>query len=153
MPGREVDEDQIGALVLPASREKGGNYAPAHSEFNLKTERVMTMGYDLYNKHGDYFRANAESWRSLLNTAKKHGWKPAGTLAPEFNEGGDTSDFDKAKWAGGYFTNDFQRVSDDDARNIAAALRKAFETDKFSHEEWYIRHFVAYCQNGSFVIW
>src|SRR5215475_9360025 len=114
----------------------------------------MTMGYDLHNKHGDYFCASGGSWEFLLDTARKHGWEPSGTLAPEFDEGGETSASDRASWTGGYFSNDFQRVSDNDARNIAAALRKALKTDKFtSQSEWFIRHFTAYCQNGSFVIW
>ena len=112
------------------------------------------MGYDLHNKYGDYFCATVASWDFLLDIARKHGWEPSGTLAPEFNEGGETSAFDRANWAGGYFSNDFQRVSDNDARNIAVALRKALKTDKFSHErEQFIRHFTAYCQNGSFEIW
>jgi hypothetical protein len=114
---------------------------------------MMTMGYDLHNKHGDYFRANIARWPFLLDTARKHGWEPSGTLAPEYNEGGETTAFDRATWDGGYFSNDFQRVSDNDARNIAAALRKALKTAEFSPEdEWYLRHFIAYCQNGSFEI-
>lgn len=107
------------------------------------------MGYDLTNNEGDYFRANVGAWGFLLDTAQKHGWKPAGTLAPEYM----TSEAERAAWDGDYCSNDYQRVSDDDARNMAAALRKALRADEFSHEdEWYVRHFVAYCQNGSFEI-
>lgn len=111
------------------------------------------MGFDLHNNHGDYFRATASGWQLLLEAARKHGWEPAGTLAPEFNEGGVTSEAERADWEGGYYSNDYQRVGSDDARNMAAALRTALKTDKFSDEdEWYIRHFAAYCQSGSFEI-
>jgi hypothetical protein len=46
------------------------------------------MGYDLRNRQGDYFRANTSGWDHLTEAALAFDWKPAGTLPPEFDEGG-----------------------------------------------------------------
>jgi hypothetical protein len=43
------------------------------------------------------------------------GWQPAGTLPPE----------DGGEWDGGYFSNDGQRVADEDARSLADTLERA----------------------------
>jgi hypothetical protein len=113
------------------------------------------MGIDLSNKYGDWFRASFGAWGDLLQMANKHGWEPAGTRTPVH------WDVDGPKpaeeWCGTYFSNDGQWVTDDDARNIASALRKALYEEKFERDgdpDWpqYVRHFVTFCQNGEFRI-
>jgi hypothetical protein len=54
-------------------------------------------------------------WGNLLRLAETYGWIPAGTILDDPHE----------KWNGGYQTNDHQRVTADDARNLAGALSRA----------------------------
>jgi hypothetical protein len=72
----------------------------------------MTM--DLTGPAGDFGFTNT-AWEHLLRLASLAGWQPAGTLPPE--GAGD--------WDGNYFTNDGQRVGDEDARGLAEALERA----------------------------
>ena len=84
------------------------------------------MGYDLRNKQGDYFGANIGAWDHLTEAALAFDWKPAGTLHPIDDEfGGEPFLTFEARWDGGYFSNDYQRVTDEDASELAAALRRA----------------------------
>lgn len=138
------------------------------------------MGYDLHNRQGDYFRANISGWDHLTEAALAFEWKPAGTLPPQFDEGGRVTCYDtfEARWEGGYFSNDHQRVTEEDARELAAALRRAIaaaegiEADKFAKvefSEWhnlsaraenaaknlnvsFVRKFAEYCEKGGFLI-
>jgi hypothetical protein len=77
------------------------------------------MGVDLSGKHGSQ-SYNWWAWRDLLEMARSNGWKPVGTTTA-----------DDPDWNGDYFSNDGQRVTDDDAHAIADALsvavRDAFE--------------------------
>ena len=95
------------------------------------------MGMDLSGK-GGYFRFSNYGWRAALELAHEHGWEPAGTVPPKFTVyalDGVTVDEVRtraerqsyANWSGGYFTNDYQVVSDEDAANIAAALERALD--------------------------
>ena len=95
------------------------------------------MGMDLSGK-GGYFRFSQRRWRAVLELAHEHGWEPAGTVPPEFTvyaPDGVTVDEVRtraerqsyANWSGGYFTNDYQVVSDEDAANIAEALERALD--------------------------
>jgi hypothetical protein len=79
----------------------------------------------------------------MQDLAKRHGWKPQGTVFdtdiqyqsrggnlddPEINqelwrEAGN----DVKSWPGSYATNDFQWVTEEDARNMADALERAVE--------------------------
>lgn len=77
------------------------------------------MGYDLRNEQGNYFGVNGNAWDHCFEAAIAFDWKPAGTLPPE-----DEFEFE-CRWSGRYFGNDYQRVTDEDARKFAAALRKA----------------------------
>jgi hypothetical protein len=77
------------------------------------------MGFDLSGE-GGYFRAGIMSWSPLLEAAEAFGWQPAGTLPPR-----EPEDFPPDKWSGGYHSNDYQAVTDADARNLAKALRRA----------------------------
>jgi hypothetical protein len=94
------------------------------------------MGVDLYGKQGHmYF--NWTGWRKILALANQYGWQPMGTQAPgpllsvegeELEPGWNDDD-----WKGDYFSNDRQRVTAEDAVNIAAALERAPE-DIFDHD-------------------
>lgn len=75
------------------------------------------MGFDLTG--GESF--NWHSWRGCLDVAKAFGWKPAGTAPPPPehrppNAGGR---------GGGYFSNDFQSVTESDAKDLSRALFRA----------------------------
>ena len=72
------------------------------------------MSVDLIG-HGDA-SFNWDSWRECLDIAIAFGWQPAGTIAPTYHDGA---------WAGGYCSNDFQEVSDSDARALGRALHRA----------------------------
>lgn len=74
------------------------------------------MGYDLRGT-GGVFRLNTSGWMDLLDLAHRHGWQPAGTEAPEYDP----------DWDGGYFTNDYQIVTDEDASALADALEDALD--------------------------
>ena len=84
------------------------------------------MGYDLHGR-GGYCCVHIEDWRPCLETAQTWGWKPAGTLLPygppeaEGNPGPDW------KWCGTYISNDWQEVTDEDAKAFAAALDRAIK--------------------------
>src|SRR3712207_9235910 len=86
------------------------------------------MGRDLSGE-GGYFRFSIHGWCAALELAHEHGWEPAGTEPPEFTvyaPDGVTVDEVRtraerqryANWDGGYFTNEYQVVSDEDAANI-----------------------------------
>ena len=85
------------------------------------------MGMDLLSAHGNLY-LNHFSWHDCLECAYEFGWRPEGTIAPI-----DSHD----KWDGSdYFSNAFQSVTDDDARNLGEALLRgvaaisALEQDK-----------------------
>lgn len=61
---------------------------------------------------------NWNTWHSALNVALKFGWTPVGTSAP-LNFG--------REWCGSYTSNDFQTVTDSDARALASALLQAVD--------------------------
>lgn len=63
-------------------------------------------------------RFNLFAWQCCLGTAFYFGWEPAGTDAAE--------DF-PGEWDGDYFTNDRRGVTNEDARALAAALRRAIQ--------------------------
>ena len=73
------------------------------------------MGMDLFGKHGDE-RFNIHGWRMCLERAIEFGWTPERTVA--------ATDF-PGEWQGGYCTNDYQEVTDRDARTLGEALLRA----------------------------
>ena len=80
------------------------------------------MGMDILFNRGD-FRCSARFWGECLTLAEVFGWIAAGTEAPcECVQGVITRD-----WGGGYGTNDYQQVTDEDARAFAAALKRGIE--------------------------
>jgi hypothetical protein len=85
------------------------------------------MGVDLFGHGGAMF--NWHAWRSCLNIAEKFGWVPAGTEAPSWNEGGDIPPADRdPEWDGSYFCNEFQSVTDTDAKAMARSLYRALNS-------------------------
>ena len=135
------------------------------------------MGYDLRNEQGDYYGANIGAWGHLTEAALAFDWKPAGTLHLIDDEGGGKR-YETFEARGGYFSNDYQRVTDEDARELAAALRraiaaaegiKAAKTAKAEFSDWHnlsaraenaartlnvrlVRTFAEYCEKGGFQI-
>jgi hypothetical protein len=89
------------------------------------------MGYDLYGK-GGYFGCSNQAWYHCLDVACAFGWEPAGTRLPDGPpeaQGNPGADW---KWDGKYNSNDWQIVTDDDAKAFAAALDRAIEAEKAS---------------------
>ena len=79
------------------------------------------MGMDISFRRGE-FRCSARFWVECLTLAEVFGWNPAGTEAPSGCQPCSADD-----WGGNYWTNDYQQVTDDDARAFAAALRRGIE--------------------------
>jgi hypothetical protein len=85
-----------------------------------------TMGYDLISKSdGCHFSIGAWPW--VLSLAFAFGWRPEGTEAPTIGEVLVECD-PYSDWKGGYFSNDFQGVTEPDATAIGEALHRALET-------------------------
>jgi hypothetical protein len=82
------------------------------------------MGVDL-NGCNETVHLNWACWRHLLKMAHEFGWQPAGTEEPTWPQGLGPKPILGAKWYGGYFTNDFQKVTDSDARQIGIALLRS----------------------------
>jgi hypothetical protein len=79
---------------------------------------------DLIGAGGRHAKWTNQAWRRFLSLAFQYGWEPAGTEAPDLPEDLQTS-VDVKEWAGGYFSNDYQWVTDQDAANLADALERA----------------------------
>jgi hypothetical protein len=94
------------------------------------------MGMDLRGAGGTE-RFSVTSWWKVLQLAQEYGWQPTGTQAPTFTLADGTVEAVEG-WSGTYLSNSYQRVGDEDAANIAEALRRAlgdipdFDTD----EKW-----------------
>jgi hypothetical protein len=58
-----------------------------------------------------------------LSLAEAFGWERARTVAPATCHQGDCH----YRWDGNYRTNDYQQVTDDDARAFAAGLKRAID--------------------------
>jgi hypothetical protein len=97
---------------------------------------------------GGYFRFNCSAWTQVLELGRLFGWEPAGTvpdvdlqLSVRFgDEKGNLTgteeereqfaaevrrEWDGSYCNGGYFSNDFQVVTAEDATNLAEALERA----------------------------
>ncbi len=87
------------------------------------------MGMDLTNVAGGTARFSNRSWRNVLKLAYEYGWRPLGTEIEDewivVETGEPTRQIDD--WNGGYFTNDLQWVTEEDAERIADALEDALE--------------------------
>jgi hypothetical protein len=85
------------------------------------------MGMDLISAHGGYFTIHHRGWSFLLSLAEAYGWQPAGTLPP--------LEFSSEEWRGGYFSNDGQLVTSEDAHALAKALQLALDAPE-GPESW-----------------
>ena len=84
------------------------------------------MGVTLNFKNGDWCSFNLFHWSWVLSLAFAFDWRPAGTAAPTFNEGGECDP--DPNWDGRYCYSDYQEVTEPDARAIGEALHRALET-------------------------
>ena len=82
--------------------------------------------------NGGCLRLNVAAWEFVLDQAVEYGWKPAGTVAlvweaPDcpFDDVEEVLSGQDRNWSGTYRTNDFQTVTDQDARAMSAALKRA----------------------------
>lgn len=76
------------------------------------------MGMDLLSDHGDE-QFSAAAWCDCLERAIEFGWNPEGTVAPTVPVGW------VGEWNGGYHGNNYQQVTDRDARALGGALVRA----------------------------
>jgi hypothetical protein len=77
------------------------------------------MSYEILGSSGQYWSCNQLAWRDYLKVATAFGWTPEGAFfkCDEIGSGEHPS--------GSYLGNDWQIVTDDDARATAAALNLA----------------------------
>lgn len=109
------------------------------------------MGMDLMGN--GRFSVNNRGWETLLDLAERFGWRPAGTIEMDYEEG-QWSHPDESTVSGprmGYFSNDSQLVTDTDAAALSAALRKALEHPiEPAESRSFVEEFAAYCAKGGF---
>lgn len=79
------------------------------------------MGYDFVSDSGATWGTGSMGWRIIRQLARRHGWVPAGTVPEEGSRDG----------AGEYTGNNGQRVTPEDARALAVALRAALASPGF----------------------
>jgi hypothetical protein len=83
------------------------------------------MGMDLRGAGGN-FRFPVHGWSAVLHLARDFGgWEPQGTEPPEYYRQRALADGEPLDWSGTYGTNDYQQVTEADARNLADALERA----------------------------
>ncbi len=91
------------------------------------------MAVDLRGVGGDEC-FSWSTWERCLNVARAYGWKPEGTRPPRFtNAKGQIVDIHSGEPIGepdpderwGYYSNDYQTVTDQDAAALAQALNRA----------------------------
>ena len=144
------------------------------------------MGMDLENKDGEWFQCRGVAWGLTLSLAQKFGWEPAGTLPPLEEDksepqgicliqikqpkrlmswvsyylkkviGRASDSWDMAN----YYTNDGQRVTDEDAKALADVLLKVrdgvkgtkVEEEFIADPETWFTSFITYFRKGGFSI-
>jgi hypothetical protein len=77
------------------------------------------MSYEIVGNTGKYWTCHQSAWRDYLILAVAFGWAPHGAFF-KCDEGGF-----REHASGSYLGNDWQTVTDDDARAMAAALNLA----------------------------
>jgi hypothetical protein len=80
------------------------------------------MSYEIFGSNGKYWTCHQYDWGGYLDVAIAFCWLPEGAFF-KCDEGG----FGEHP-SGSYIGNDFQIVTDDDARAMAAALKLAVDT-------------------------
>ncbi len=113
------------------------------------------MGFDLTAESGDYFHFNWAGWTQILKEAWDYGWRPQGTLCPDWYIVGTdlraADVYDKEKWEGGYFSNDGQVVTAEDACAIAQALERALPQLEQPKQRW-VKDAIEFFRKGAFDI-
>jgi hypothetical protein len=140
------------------------------------------MGVDLHGA-GGYVLYPWYHWQQFLGMAYLFGWEGPGTLPPDLRDKNNEPIYPPEileKWDGTYFANNYQRVSEEDAWNIAIALQRALRLngvldqeamerkkslDAEGCKEWdihlskwcgkgreMVEEFITYCLAGEFVI-
>jgi hypothetical protein len=123
------------------------------------------MGYDLCRGH-DCWRFDVSAWQPVLDFAIEHGWQPAGTMAPDYRQlyGMEPAEADglSRSWDGEYCSNDWQEVTDSDARalgeallrGVAAAEAQELEKPTKWPDDWFrrVKKFADFALKGGFVI-
>jgi hypothetical protein len=122
------------------------------------------MGFDLHNRRKRHFRCNWTDWRWILKLAFDYGWDPKGTVMTfdvayrKYGFGRQKNDVefdpeyelmkmaihDCTEWAyPGYFFNEYQTVTREDAQNLAAALERALDNEPnlFCHADEFGREY------------
>lgn len=118
------------------------------------------MGVDLASPNGSE-HLNWYDWETAFNLATKHGWRPAGTVLDEGalyqirpeSEGEERARLvaeANARWSGSYFTNDLQTITEEDARQFAAALRRGGDALEAStpRDAAFFREFAGFLEAG-----
>jgi hypothetical protein len=89
----------------------------------IKTKKETNMGFDLSN--GDrYFRMGNSQYPKVLNLAFMYGWIPQGTIRNEDLFPPERTGIPPGT-RDGYFSSDFQMVTEEDALELAKALERA----------------------------
>jgi hypothetical protein len=91
----------------------------------VAVKKEKAMGMDILGRDWN-FRCSATFWEECLSLAEAFGWERAATVAPATCHQGNRHD----SWDGNYRTNDYQQVTDDDARAFAWAQA----SDRRRHE-------------------
>jgi hypothetical protein len=103
------------------------------------------MSIHLMNETDEMHVAYSD-WSQLLQLAEDYGWQPDGTIQMDLK----TDEVRPER--GGYFTSDYQRVTDTDAANMATALERALpDITGADNKEW-VREVIAFCRAGGFTI-
>jgi hypothetical protein len=82
------------------------------------------MGYDIAGKNGKGWGCNNSAWGRFLDVAIAFGWKPKGAIFPP---GTFDDEAELPSVIESYFSNSWQRVTDEDARAMGAALSLAVD--------------------------
>lgn len=143
------------------------------------------MGVDLSSRDR-HMHLGGLCWDLMLYLTEKHGWKPQGTVmdletlswwGEDLEEDETPEELEERKkkyvedWDGDYSCNAGQRVTEEDACNMADALEKALENDDIfvdceqcivgkltktpfmiDHRKAFIKDFIDFCRLGSFQI-
>lgn len=103
----------------------------------------------LYNQSGEALHMLEEDWWQLCESAKRYGWKPAGTQPPPLRLDIDRPERSPAKpWNHDYRLPQGQTVLRQDARALAAALRGVNELALST----LLEEFIDFCERGGFIL-
>ena len=122
--------------------------------------------YDFTNNKR-VFSFGIREWHKTVELAENYGWSPKGTVENRIMKS-FAGKWDN--WNGNYFAFDCQLVEEDDAINLAQALKKALSdipnrrpkkiSDKMTLLEFwsgkgfvsYLKRFIRFCEEGIFII-